>query len=179
MKEKTVSKIYAQSLLQLGNEKNQKIVDEFITLTEVINKVNHLENVLFLDVFTQDEKKAVFGDVAKKFSFSQLMTEMVNFLIDEKRVGLLPLIVKELVVLDDEMKGFLNGTVEGAEDYIDSAVIKKMTSFLKERLGKEPLLKYVKNENISAGYRVTVEDLQMDASLDYQLEKLKQSVISE
>lgn len=179
MKEKTVSKIYAQSLIQLGNEKNQKIVDEFVTLTEVINKANHLENVLFLDVFTQDEKKAVFADIAKKFGFSQLMTEMVNFLIDEKRIGLLPIIVKELVVLDDEMKGFLKGTIEGAEDQLDPAVIKKMTSFLKERLGKEPVLKYVKNESISAGYRVTVEDLQMDASLDYQLEKFKQSVISE
>lgn len=179
MKEKTVSKIYAQSLLQLGNEKNQKIVDEFITLTEVINKANHLENVLFLDVFTQDEKKAVFGDIAKKFGFSQLMTEMVNFLIDEKRIGLLPLIVKELVVLDDELKGFLKGTIEGSEDSLDQSVIKQMTAFLKERLGKEPVLKYIKNESISAGYRVTIEDLQMDASLDYQLEKFKQSVISE
>lgn len=179
MKEKTVSKIYAQSLLQLGNEKGQKIVDEFVTLTEVINKANHLENVLFLEVFTQDEKKAVFGDVAKKYGFSKLMIEMVSFLIDEKRIGLLPLIVKELVVFDDEKKGFLKGTIEGAEDQINPSVIKEMTSFLKDRMGKEPLLKYVKNENISAGYRVTVEDLQMDASLDYQLEKFKQSVISE
>lgn len=179
MKEQTVSKIYAQALIQLGNEKNQKIVDEFVQLTEIINKVNHLENVLFLDVFTQDERKGVFADLAKKFEFSGLMTEMVNYLIEEKRIGLLPLIVKELVVLDDEMKGFLKGTIEGAEDSLDDSIIKQMTTFLKARLGKEPILNYVKNESISAGYRVTVEDLQMDASLDYQLEKFKQSVISE
>jgi F-type H+-transporting ATPase subunit delta len=179
MKEQSVSKIYAQSLLELGTERGEKVVEGFIGLTEVINKANMLENVLFLDVFTQDEKKSVFGEVAKKLNLSPLLTSMVNYLIDEKRIGLLPLIVKELVVLDDEKKGFLRGTIEGAEDRLDDNITKQMTQFLRARLGKEPVLNYVKNPNISAGYRVTVEDLQMDASLDYQLEKFKQSVISE
>jgi F-type H+-transporting ATPase subunit delta len=179
MKEVAVSKIYAHSLLELGAEKKDSIVEQFTKLTEIINKANLLENVLFLDVFTQDEKKNVFADIAKKYNFSDLMVGMVNFLIEEKRIGLLPLIVKELIVLDDEKKGFLRGTIEGAEDSLDEKIIEQMKQFLKERLGKEPQLKYVQNDMISAGYRVTVEDLQMDASLDYQLEKFKQSVISE
>ncbi len=63
MKQQTVSKIYAQALLQLGEEKKVKVVDELIALTEMINKTNSLENVLFLDVFTQEEKKSVFADL--------------------------------------------------------------------------------------------------------------------
>ena len=35
------------------------------------------------------------------------------------------------------------------------------------------------NNNITAGYKVTVEDLQLDASLDNQLEQFKQSILSE
>lgn len=179
MKEKTVSKIYAQSLLQLGAEKKEKVVDELTVLTEMINKTNILENVLFMDVFTQDEKKSVFAEVAKKAGFSTLVTGMVNYLIEEKRIGLLPLIVKEMIVLDDDQKGFLKGVVEGAEAQADPKIIDQMKAFLKTRLGREPNLAYVQNANISAGYRVTVEDLQMDASLDHQLDQFKNSVISE
>ncbi|MBY0516076.1 MAG: F0F1 ATP synthase subunit delta [Bacteriovoracaceae bacterium] len=179
MKQQTVSKIYAQALLQLGEEKKVKVVDELIALTEMINKTNSLENVLFLDVFTQEEKKAVFADIAKKAGLAEVVVGMVNYLIEEKRIGLMPLIVKEMIVLDDERKGFLKGTIEGAELESDPKLIEKMKAFLKERLGKEPSLTYIQNKNISAGYRVTVEDLQMDASLDYQLDQFKQSVISE
>lgn len=179
MKEQSVAKVYAKSLLELGDEKNFKIGDEMIRLTEVINKSNDLENVLFLDVFTLEEKKSIFAEVAKKLSLSPLTTEAVKYLIDEKRIGILPLIVKEIVVIDDERKGFLRGSIEGSEAQIDEALKTKILSFLKSKLGKEPQLNYVQNNKISAGYKVTVGDLQLDASLDNQLEQFKQSILSE
>jgi F-type H+-transporting ATPase subunit delta len=129
-------------------------------------------------VFTLEEKKNIFIEVAKKINFSQLSTEAVKYLIDEKRIGLLPLIIKEIIVIDDERKGFMRGTIEGSDAEIDPSFKNKIESFLKAKLGREPHLEYVKNDNISAGYKVTVEDLQLDASLDNQLEQFKQSILS-
>jgi len=177
MKETAVAKVYAKSILELGDEKKVNVADEFVALTEVINKSNSLENVLFLELFTIDEKKSVFQEVAKKLSLSPITTQTVLFLIDEKRIGLLPLVVKEIVVIDDDRKGFLKGTIEGAEDKIDPSFQKKIESFLKEKLGKEPKVTYVKNDKMTAGYKVTVGDLQLDASLDHQLEQFKQSIL--
>jgi len=179
MKEQSVAKIYAKSFLELGDEKNVKIADEMTKLTEVINKSNDLENVLFLEVFTLEEKKNIFIEIAKKIELSELSTEAVKYLIDEKRIGILPLIIKEIIVIDDERKGFIKGTIEGNAETMDEALKAKIISFLKNKIGKEPSLTYVKNENISAGYKVTVEDLQLDASLDNQLEQFKQSILSE
>lgn len=179
MKEQTVAKVYAKSLLELGDEKGIKLADEMIKLTEVINKSNELENILFLDVFTLEEKKNIFVEVAKKINLSPLSVEAIKYLIDEKRIGILPLIVKEIVVIDDERKGFIKGTIEGNDVKIDENFKKKIESFLKNKLGREPQLDYVQNNNISAGYKVTVEDLQLDASLDNQLEQFKQSILSE
>ena len=179
MREQTVAKVYAKSLLELGDEKGIKLADEMIKLTEVINKSNELENILFLEVFTLEEKKNVFVEVAKKINLSPLSIEAIKYLIDEKRVGILPLIVKEIVVIDDERKGFIKGTIEGNDVKIDENFKKKIESFLKNKLGREPHLDYVQNNNISAGYKVTVEDLQLDASLDNQLEQFKQSILSE
>ena len=179
MKEQAVAKVYAKSLLELGDEKNVKIADELTKLTEVINASNDLENIMFLDLFTLDEKKTVFTEVAKKLNLSQITTETVKYLIDEKRIGILPLIFKEIIVLDDERRGFMKGTIEGTEAQVDPVFKAKIESFLKKKFGREPHLDYVQNNKISAGYKVTVEDLQLDASLDNQLEQFKQSILSE
>lgn len=179
MKEKAVAKVYASSFLAIGDENKINIADELTKLTEVINKVNHLENVLFLDVFTQEEKKAVFSDVAKKLNLSAITTEAVKFLIEEKRVGILPLIFKEIIVIDDERRGFIRGVIEGNPAELDPQVKNKIDAFIKTKLGKQPHLSYSSNNAISAGYKVTVGDLQLDASLDNQLEQFKQSIIGE
>ena len=179
MKEQAVAKVYAKSLLELGDEKKVGLADELIKLTEVINKSNELENVLFLELFTMDEKKVVFAEVAKKLNLSPITTETVKYLIDEKRIGILPLIIKEIIVLDDDRKGFLKGTIEGNNTEIDDATRTKIESFIKNKLGRTPQLDYVQNGNVSAGFKVTVGDLQLDASLDNQLEQFKQSILSE
>ena len=179
MRELAVARVYARSILELGDEKNIKIADELTRLTEVINFSNELENVLFLDLFTLEEKKNVFMEVAQKLSLSEITTETIKFLIDEKRIGILPLIIKEVIVIDDERKGFMKGTIEGNSPQVDPVFKAKIEGFLKKKFNREPNLNYIQNENISAGYKVTVEDLQLDASLDNQLEQFKQSILSE
>lgn len=179
MKEQAVAKVYAKSLLELGDEKKVKIADELTKLTEVINKSNDLENVLFLELFTLEEKKVVFNEVAQKLALSPITTETVKYLIDEKRIGILPLIIKEVIVMDDEKRGFMKGTIEGPGTEIDPAFKAKIESFLKNKLGKAPHLDFVSNPNVTAGYKVTVDDLQLDASLDNQLEQFKQSILAE
>ena len=179
MKELAVAKVYAKSLLELGDEKKIKLADELIKLTEVINKSNDLETVLFMEVFTMDEKKAVFAEVAKKLDLSAITTETVKFLIDEKRIGILPLIIKEVIVMDDERRGFIKGTIEGTAAQVDPVFKAKIESFIKAKLGREPNFTYSQNTNLTAGYKVTVEDLQLDASLDNQLHQFKQSILGE
>jgi F-type H+-transporting ATPase subunit delta len=179
MKDIITARIYAHALLEMAVEQKENLVEELVALTETVNNSNQLENVLFLDVFTTDEKRAVFNDIAQKSGFSPLLTTSVNFLIEERRIGLLPLITKEAIVMDDHRRGFLRGTIEGAEANIDPQVVEQMKAFIKTKLGREPNLQYVQSMNISAGYRLTVDDLQLDASLDNQLEQFKKSVIRE
>lgn len=178
MKEAIVARAYAQSIYQLGEESNIAITDELTKLTEVINENNDLETVLFLDVFTPEEKGAVLNDVLGRMNVSSLLKNAISFLMAEKRIGLLPLIFKEMVVLDDHKKGFMRGVIEGREDQIDPEFEKKIHAFLKEKLGTSPKLTYQKNEKVTAGFRVTVEDLQLDATIDNQLNKLKSEILN-
>jgi F-type H+-transporting ATPase subunit delta len=178
VKEQIISKAYAQSLVELSEELKLDLAQELTTLTETINKSNNLETLLFLDVFTNEEKWSVLEVVATKLSLSSTTKNFLNFLIQEKRIGLLPMIFKDVIVIDDHKKGFLRGTIEGREDQIPDDVKNNLKTYLQKKLGKETVLNYVKSDSMSAGYRVTVEDLQLDASLENQLEKFKDSVLN-
>lgn len=178
MKEAIVSKAYAKSIYELGESSSNDITSELTTLTELINGNNNFEILLFSDVFTVEEKQGVIDAIFAKSSFTSLLKNVINFLLHEKRISLLPLIYKDIIVLDDHKKGFMRGFIEGSEDSVSSEVEKQLVDYLRSKLGFEPKLQYKKNDNITGGYRVTVEDLQLDATIDNQLNKLKQDILN-
>lgn len=180
MKEQNIAKVYADSFLELGKEKGVKIAEEMTLLTETINVSNELENVMFLDVFTTEEKISVFEEVAKKLNLSQLMVSAVKYLVEQKRIGLFPLIFKEIIVKDDQEKGFLRGEIVGAAEDISEEHKAKLLASLQKYIGdKKPILTYKKSDAVTAGYKVTVEDLQLDATVDNELRHFKESIIGE
>jgi F-type H+-transporting ATPase subunit delta len=178
VKEQAAAKAYAKAIYELSGEAKINVAEELVALNDAINKCNDLENVLFLEVFTPEEKTSVMAEVMKKLKTSALLTNFVFFLIIEKRIRLFPMIFKNVIVMDDHEKGFLRGTIEGSDESIEKDVKEKIKTYLKDKLGKNCELDYVNSESITAGYRVTVEDLQLDASLDNQLDKFKKDVLS-
>ena len=173
MKYGTISKAYAKSLYQLGKEQNVLVTEQLTTLTETINSSNDFENVLFMDVFTIEEKIQVVEAIIDKLKLHKLIKSFLIFLIGEKRIHLFPIIFKEIVCMDDHEKGFLRGTLEGADDQVDQDFLKKIKAYLEKELNKKIHLDYVQRPKMLAGYRMTVEDFQLDASLDKQLDRLR------
>lgn len=178
MKEQIIAKAYAQSIVELATELKQDLIGDLTKLTEVINKSNELETLLFLDVFTNEEKLSVLNVVMTKLGLAQTTINFMQFLVEQKRIGLMPMIFKNVIVIDDHNKGFLRGTIEGSEDSIPADVKEKLKAYLQQKLGKEAILEYKKSETVTAGYRVTVEDLMLDASLENQLDQFKNSVLN-
>lgn len=179
MKELIVAKAYAQAIVDLGLETKTNVADEMTKFQEAINSSNDLENVLFLEVFTVEEKQSVFNEIAKKLSLNVHSTSFINYLIDSKRLNLFPLIYKEIIMLDDHEKGFIRGTIEGADKEIDNKQLEDIKAFIKTKLKRNPELKYVQNTNLTAGYKIRVEDFQVDATIDNQLEQFKNTIIGE
>jgi len=174
-----ISWTYANAITQLADEKKSDIAKELTEFNLLVNKNNDLETLLFSEVFTIEEKKDVLTQVIKKFNVSPMVSDLLFFLLQEKRIGLFPQVFKDVVVIDDDKKGFLRGIIEGPGTSIDETQKKKIVSYLKDKLNKEVDLEFVSSTKITAGYRITVEDLQLDASLENQLDKFKESLLTD
>ena len=177
MKEQVIAKSYAKAIIELGDSQGVDVGRELMDFTRVINECNNLENVLFSEVFTIEEKIDVTEKILDKLKISPVLRHFIIFLLGEKRIHLFPSIFKEVVVLDDYNKGFMRGAIEGPDRQISENLKAEFIRYLGERVGKKVQLTYRKNENVTAGYRVSVEDLQLDASVDNQLDRFKESVL--
>ena len=178
MNEQIIAKAYAKSIIELSDEQKVDVVEELNNFNILINKNNNFESLLFSEVFTLDEKMDVLGDVFKKAKVAPLVKNSIFFLLKEGRIGIFPLVYKEIVVLDDDRKGFLRGTIEGGDSKVNKDFHAKIKTYLEKKMGKKLELNYSKSDSVTAGYRVTVEDLQLDASLGNQLDKFKETVLN-
>jgi F-type H+-transporting ATPase subunit delta len=178
MKNDNSSKVYARALLELAKDQKFDLAAEMTRVQELINSNNHLEQLLFLDTFTLEEKGSVLMELLAKLNLSATVVNFFRFLLEEKRLSLFPQIYLELMILDDDEKGLIRGVVEGSENQVDPQVIAQMKSYLDKELGKSVELDFRQNLDITAGYRVTVGDLQLDTSLDAQLDELRETILT-
>jgi F-type H+-transporting ATPase subunit delta len=176
--EQIIAKAYAKSIIELSDEQKVDVVEELNNFNILINKNHNFENLLFSEVFSVEEKIDVLGEVFKKSKVSSLVKNSLFFLLQEGRIGIFPMVYKEIVVLDDDRKGFLRGTIEGGDAEVNKDFKAKIKDYLEKKMGKKLELNYSKSDSVTAGYRVTVEDLQLDASLDNQLDKFKETVLN-
>jgi len=174
-----IARAYARSIIGLGEERNFDIAAELLSFDQLISSSNDLESLLFLGIFTAQEKKNVLEKLFEINKVSDLLRNVFYFLIEEKRIQLYPLIFKEVTVLDDLKKGFIVTKIEGIFEDLPKDHEAKILQFLTSKLDRRPKVHYKKNNEILAGYKVTAEDLQLDASLNTQFDQLKKDIIGD
>ncbi len=177
MKEQVIAKTYAQAIRSISKDEAFDAVNELVKFNNAVNISSELEQVLFLEAFSEEEKIGVLEDITNKLGIHKTVQNFMKYLINEKRMNLINMIYKEVVIMDDDEKGFLKGSIQGSSESIDDETKKRIIEHLEKKLNKKVNLSYEKNEKITAGYRVSAGDYLMDASLDNQFDEFKKTIM--
>ncbi|MCY4523828.1 MAG: F0F1 ATP synthase subunit delta, partial [Halobacteriovoraceae bacterium] len=110
---------------------------------------------------------------------SSVFRDFIVFILQEKRMLFFSMILKEAKKLADDKKGVVHGEIEGIERSLSENVRKKLVGYLERHLKKKVIFNYSVNNKITSGYRVVVDDLQLDASVDKQLDIFEESLLEE
>lgn len=179
MKEQVIARAYARSIVQIGKRRKVDVSKELAFFSKMMEDCSHLRHVIFSGMFSMEEKRDVCKSLVEKTRLSTTFGDFILFLLQEKRIPLYSLIFKEAVKLDNEAQGIIHGNVEGAEASIGNDVKKKLANYLEKCLKKKVVLNYQMSRKITSGYRACVEDLQLDASVDRQLDIFEESLLEE
>lgn len=163
---------YAKATLNLAKEKGlaSDINNDMILIDKTIDENHDLLSMLKSPIIKSDMKKSaltgIFGEKVNAITIG-----LINLLIENKRLSLLPLVAKEYTIIYDFLKGIEVAQVTSAIP-ITKELEAKLLIKVKEIVGKEITLKNIVDPSIIGGFILRVGDRQFDSSISNQLNSL-------
>lgn len=162
---------YAKAVLQEAGTDTGALFEDMITVANTISASKELRTVLQSPVVKAEEKEAalleIFGSVSERTK------NLIKVLNANRRIGILGDVAHSFVYLYNEAKGVKVATVTTAVP-ITSEIEQQVLSKVKELTGSNSVsLENLIDDSIIGGFILRVGDLQYNASIANNLNKLK------
>lgn len=173
-----VAKRYAKALFSLAKEEGKlsDIEADFKIIAELIEESgdfrSFLENPLISERDKSDTMKRILDKKISRISYHFLM-----LLARKKRSAVLPAVVYQLHQLMLDYQNRVEGEVVSAAD-LDKEQMDKIKKHVQDVIGKEVILNQRTDAGVIGGFVVKVEDMIIDSSIRYQLNKLREKLIA-
>jgi F-type H+-transporting ATPase subunit delta len=163
---------YAKAVLSLASDQNaaESVNNDMKLIASTIAESKDLSEALQSPVIPSSVKKAVLLDVFKNTDKTTL--GLIDTLISNNRIDILGDVAIKYSQLLDASKGIELATVTTAVE-LTADLEKKVLAKAKELTGKNVEVKSIIDESILGGFILRIGDLQYNASVANQLNKLK------
>ncbi|MGD9157613.1 MAG: ATP synthase F1 subunit delta [Desulfobacteraceae bacterium] len=176
MSDSRISKRYAGALFSLGQEDGSfatygKELEEF---KDFFIKNADFGDAISNPIYKLEERKNVLEFVLGKSSFSNLVKNFLNLLLDKKRIDSIEAIADKYAVLTDEASNIAHAEIITARPLQDDT-LQKVIDSLKAMTSKDIKSEVTEDPELIGGIVVKMGDLVLDGSVKAQLEGLKES----
>jgi F-type H+-transporting ATPase subunit delta len=170
---------YAKAILSfaLEQQKEVEVNNDMLLIANTIKESADLQLLLTSPVIKTELKKSAIKTVFET-TISKISQNLIDLLIDNKRLSILEEVAKKYTVIFDSLKGIEVAKVTTAiplTENLRNQVLQKV----KEITGKEATIENVVNPNIIGGFILRVGDVQYDASVANKLQVLKRQFADE
>jgi len=164
---------YAKAILNLAKERGiaDEINNDMLLIDRTIKENHELLNMLKSPIIKSAVKKSILTELFGK-KINTISLGLINLLIENKRLPLLPLVAIEYTVIYDFLKGVEIAQVTSAVPLnkdLENRILKKV----RQMSGKDITLKNIIDPSILGGFILRVGDKQYDSSISGQLNQLK------
>ena len=163
---------YAKAVLSLANEQNSAslVNNDMKSIVNAVASSIDLSDMLQSPVINSSVKKAALLEVFPELS--TLSTNLINILIENKRINILDAVAQKVNMLFDESQGTQVAKVTTAIPLTDDLKAKVLAK-VKELTGNDAEIENAVDESILGGFILRVGDIQYNASIANKLDKLK------
>lgn len=168
------AKRYAQAILDLA--KDQKSMDTLLEQTQAIQKAidnnSDLRSVLNSPIIQNEVKLSIVQDIFKLFD--PMLIKLFETLAENERFDHLKWICQSYASMYNKYHNIQEAHVTSAIE-LDSKSLKVLQNQIKKLTGDEAKITTEVNEELLGGFILKLNDLQYDASISGQLNKIKRN----
>ncbi len=173
-----VARVYAASLVEIGDEKDvlSQLEEELGFVSGLMKEDKYFKEYLISPSFSQESKKEF---LKKVFSgkLSDYIVKFLRILIENDRQSAIGEIHESMVDLIDIANNRQRVTVI-TRDKLDDVTVNKIQSDLKAKLNKEIILTEKVDESILGGIIIKIGDLVVDGSLAKGLKNIRNTLLN-
>ncbi len=163
---------YAKAVLDLAKDQNtvETVNNDMVLIANSVAKSKDLSDMLQSPVLRSEVKKSALLEVFK--DSNTITVGLIDTLISNKRINILSEVASMYNRLYDQYRGSEVATVITAIPLTDE-LKSKVLAKAKELTGKDVELKNIIDQSIIGGFILRIGDIQYNASITNQLNKLK------
>ncbi len=163
---------YAKATLSLAKDNGlaDKVNSDLLLINKTVSENSDLMEMLHNPIIKSSAKKLALNQIFTK-NIEGITMNLINLLIENKRLSLLTLVAKEYLILHNELKGIEVARVTSAVPLtkeLEAKILKK----IKQISDKKITLKNIIDPSIIGGFILRVGDKQFDSSVSNQLNSL-------
>lgn len=172
MKGTRAAQRYAKAILSLARDKNAApaVKEDMETIFKTIAASDDLKKMLASPVVKSGIKSKALKEIFK--DAHAITTGAFNILLENGRINILDVVAKQYVKLYNQANNTQEAVVTTVVPLTDD-LEKKIQDKVKELTGEGAEIKNIIDESIIGGFVLRVGDLQFDASVSNNLNKLK------
>jgi F-type H+-transporting ATPase subunit delta len=176
MNNSRIASRYARALYGLVKEqgKTEPVRNNLSGLVELLDASAEFRTLMESPVLQGSEKSKIVTALLNG-RVEPVTLDFLNLLIDHKRELYLAAIYRMFRSMDKAEQGVLEAEVESAVP-MDDALLADLQSRLAKSTGSSIDFRTTINEELIGGFKLTLEDQQLDASVLTQLRKIKQEL---
>ncbi len=163
---------YAKAVLGLAKDQNtvETVNNDMELIANTVAKSKDLSDMLQSPILRSELKKTALLEVFKGLNL--ITIGLIDILISNKRINILSDVASAYNNLYNQFRGSEEATVTTAVPLTDDLKFKVLAK-AKELTGKDVAIKNIVDESIIGGFILRIGDIQYNASIANQLNKLK------
>ncbi len=176
----SLARRYAKALLEIGvqSQTYDAIGKELERIAGTVGGSAELRASLASPSFSGDQRRAVLEELVRRLALSKPMRNFVMLLLDKGRIEKLPDIARAYQTLVDEHANRLRATLTSAKP-VDGTTAERIRKALEKQTGKTIVLEKREDPTLLGGLQTQLGDTIYDGSVRTQLEKLRESLLSQ
>lgn len=169
-----IAKRYARAFFEIAAEEKQyeKYFNELNSVASIINENKDLKEFLSNPIFDLSDKKAVVRKVLDRVQISAMTENLVNLLVDKRRIYLLSGILSSYQELMDKVLRKIQVEVKTAFP-LKNDLTQRLQKGLEEMTGKSVEMAISEDASLLGGLVVRVGDTYYDGSIRTQLNNIR------